>query len=512
MDGMISRRCFLAGVAGALAGCSLPRAAASRGRFCGDYWSTSEAQSRAKGFGRDSLDEDALFGRGGWARLFPDVRRDLLLMLDGGGDVPCGAGYLAQLDGRIRDAGWRGTGIRVSAQMSGETAAARCDDWAMLAEDLKRRLGESAEGNIACWKVDGGVHGRDMRYLRLMSELRESYAPDLVIDNGWSVDNALNGRPYPKAGWRPPLLLDVMGSGICRMTDNPLYDGVRRDYMELMEFSDVVRIGDTLFPMCAATALDRAVFALECADRLGSHTVVGVGDECLIAAALGLEFAMTRAPSSGGSDDAGLPWSRGERMAEASRCVAWHRVAPPYGSDRGIRLRRGMDRLEETWSCPRNSRCWESVRGRELRQSAPAVVSRGLPLPEVRSMDPSGDVPFVVAGQNPNGAKSVAAVPLVTSDRGFHTPRASVTLDARLESGEPLGVFGEFGELTVTLAGRRPSRVLACDLAGGSPEDITSCAVYDGDRITLPGDALTRIGTRQNPTGDTSSPGLYIAI
>lgn len=127
-------------------------------------------------------------------------------------------------------------------------------------------------------------------------------------------------------------------------------------------------------------------------------------------------------------------------------------------------------------------------------------------------MEPGGDVPFVVAGQNPNGAKSVAAVPLVTSDRGFHTPRASVTLDARLEFGEPLGVFGEIGELTVTISGSRPSRVLACDLAGGSPEDITDIVSYGGDRITLPGDALARIGTRQNPTGDTSSPGLFVTI
>ena len=145
-----------------------------------------------------------------------------------------------------------------------------------------------------------------------------------------------------------------------------------------------------------------------------------------------------------------------------------------------------------------------------MRQTAPAVVARGLPLPEVKSMEPGGDVPFVVAGGNPSGAKSVAAIPFVTRDRGFHTPRASITLDARLAPGEPLGIFGEMGELVVTIAGQSPSRVLACDLAGGFAEDITAHAVCDGGRIALPGDTLRRIGTRQNPTGDDSSPGLVL--
>ena len=481
----------------------------------------------------DSLNEDAVFGANGWARLFPGIRGDLLFLLDDGWDMPYGASgaaelgrqvpsgakfasligttaeCLAQLDERIRGAGWKGTGIRVVPQMAGEGYDSPCNDWAMLEEDLKRKLGESAEGNIAYWRVDGGVHGRDMRYRRLMSALRDVYAPDLVIDHCWGVDNALNGRPYPQVGWRPPLLLDVTGGGRCQMTDNPLYSGVRRDYESLMEFSDVVRTGATLFPMCAATALDRIVFAVECADRLGSRTVVNAGDECLLAAALGLEFAMSRAPGAPCAA-AGQPWNRGERMAEAYRCVNWHRIAPPFGSDCGIRLARSSSRLEEDWVYHGDATWWKAVRNREMRQLAAAVVARGMPLPAVKSMEPGGDIPFVVAGRNPSGAKSVAAIPRVTRERGFHTPRAAVTLDARLEPGAQLGVFGELGELTVTTAGRRPARVLACDLAGGFPEDITSVAVCSGDRITLPGATLSRIGTRQNPTGDASSPGLVL--
>ena len=505
---MFTRRGFIVGAAGMLAGCRLPCHVASRG-VSADCWCAFGERRGA------AIDEEAVFGGNGRTGLFPDVRKDLVFLLDDIGRFPflhgTAAECLAQLDARVRGAGWKGTGIIVEPQIAGERRDAQCEDWSRLEEDLKRRLGESAEGNVAYWRVGDGVHGHDMRYLRLMGELKRAYAPDLVVELGWDVDNALNGRPYPQVGWKPPLLLDVTGSGACRMTDNPLYDAVRRDYEALMEFSDVVRTGGTLFPMCAATALDRAVFAVECADRLGSRAVVGVGDENLIAAALGLGFAMTRAPWSPDPAE-GLQWNRGKRMAEASRCVNWHRISPPFGSDCGIRLSRSADRVEESWRFAPGSTWWKAVFRREIRQTAPAVVSRGFPLPEVRGMDPGGDVPFVAAGRNPNGAKSVAAIPIVTQDGGFHAPLASVALDARLERGEPLGVFGEFGELSVTVAGGRPSRVLACDLAGGGAEDITAQVDCGGGRIVLPGKVIDRIGTRQNPTGDESSPGLVLEL
>ena len=505
---MFTRRGFIVGAAGMMAGCRLPSRVASRG-VSADCWCAFGERGGA------TIDAEAAFGGNGRVGLFPDVRKDLVFLLDDVGRFPflhgTAAECLAQLGARVRGAGWKGTGIIVEPQIAGERRDAPCEDWSRLEEDLKRRLGESAEGNVAYWRVGDGVHGHDMRYLRLMSELKRAYAPDLVIEFGWDVDNALNGRPYPQVGWKPPLLLDVTGNGICRMTDNPLYDAVRRDYESLVEFSDVVRTGGTLFPMCAATALDRAVFAVECADRLGSRAVVGVGDENLIAAALGLGVAMTRAPWAPDSVE-GLRWNRGKRMAEASRCVNWHRISPPFGSDCGIRLARSADRIEENWRYEPGSTWWKAVFRREIRQTAPAVVSRGLPLPEVRSMDPGGEVPFVAAGRNPNGAKSVAAIPIVTQDRGFHTPLASVALDARLERGEPLGVLGEFGELSVTVAGGRPSRVLACDLAGGGAEDITAQVDCGDGRIVLSGEVIGRIGTRQNPTGDESSPGLVLEL
>ena len=553
---MFSRRAFLAEAAGlgVLSGCHWPLSSPRR-RFA-DYWCTFETQCKTKkvkaaqgavrfagdqgGLGdRDNLNEDVLFGRDGWINLYPDIRRDLVFLLDDGWDVPYGADggsdgisafgshapdrtkfpslrgstakRLAQLDERIRDAGWMGTGIWVAPQMAGERYDAPCEDWSRLEEDLKRKLAESAEGNIAYWKVDWGVHNRDLRYRRLMSELKERYAPDLLIDHCLGVDNALNGRPYPYDGWKEGDVLDVMGGDLCRMTDNPLYDGVRRDIETLMEFSDLFRTYDTLFPMCVATALDRAVFEVECADRIGSRTIINTEDEDLLAATLGLEFSMMRAPVWPRPEIA-PPWNRGERMAEATRCVNWHRLAPPFGSDCGIRILRSRHRLEEDWFFRKGSTWWTAVYAREVRQTASAVVTRGLPLPEVTSLEADGDVPFVTAGRNPNGAKSVAAVPRVTRAKGFHTPRAAVALDAALAVGEPLGVFGDFGELSVTTVAGMSAHVVARDLAGGPEDDITAATVRSGNRLTWPGEPLRHIGTRQNPPGDPSSSGLVIKL
>ena len=553
----MSRRGFLAGGTGlfALAGCRLPFAGTER-RVFADYWCTFGTQCKTKkanqargdvrfagdqgGLGdRDNLNETVLFGEHGWVKLFPEIRSDLVFLLDDGWDVRYGADgadkgiadfgshipdrekfpslvgttaqRLRQLDARIRDAGWLGTGVWVAPQMYGELYDKPCPDWGRLAEDLKRKLSESAEGGVLYWKVDWGVHNRDVRYRRLMSELKETYAPDLLIDHCWGVDNALNGRPYPYNDWKDTSQPLNMCGTLCRMTDNPLYDEVEKRYCELMEVSDVFRTYDTVFPICVATALDRAVFELECADRRQARAVINTEDEDLMAATLGMEYSMMRAPNWP-DPTVPLPWNRSRRMAEAIRCVRWHRLAPPFGSDRGIRLCRSEKRLEENWFFEKGSTWWTAVFNREIRQTAPAVVTRGLPLPTVTSAEADGSVPFVTAGRNPTGAKSVAAIPLVTRAKGFHTPRAHVELDAQLAPGEPFGVFGTFADLTVTVAAGAGMRVLAGDLAGGGREDITDACRIEKDRLTLPGALLARLGSKQNAPGDLSTPGALVEL
>jgi hypothetical protein len=91
-------------------------------------------------------------------------------------------------------------------------------------------------------------------------------------------------------------------------------------------------------------------------------------------------------------------------------------------------------------------------------------------------------------------------------------PLADVTLDIGTFA-RPVGVFGEFASLTLVttneLAGKK---ILAQDLAGTTPADITADVKIDGGRLTIPGATLHRVGLLAAKPGDLSDPGLVLAV
>lgn len=506
-------------------------------RRCRDYfctWETQRALWKGTTCERDNLNEELLLGGNGWARtLFADARQGLYLTIDDGWDVPYGAvnrgpGYAAfgrialneerfpsfrgpdvrrlrDFNAAVRDCGWKGVGLWIAAQAEGETF----EGWMAreaLEENLKRRLAESAEAGIGYWKVDWGVHSQEIWYREMMSELARTYAPDTIIDHSLGFDNALNGvaHPYDK----PRLAdgsLDLVGE-TGRMVGNPDFDGVKRTYTRIMSFSDSFRTYDTLGPMTSATAVERAVFELLCADATRSRCTINVEDEPLLGAALGLGIGVMR--SAVWPDPVvPEPEPKQRRLAEIARCVAWRAFAPVFGSDRGCPVRFSEATAEENWHFADRSTWWSAAFGRTLFQRAPSLVSRGLPLPEVRSRD--GERPIVCASRHPDtGAVAVAAIPLLTQAKGRHTPVCDVTLDATLDGLTPLGVFGRFGSLTLRC--RAGERILARDLLAESPTDITAACRFENGSVTLPGDLLARIGV--SAKDDTSSPGALVHI
>ena len=140
--------------------------------------------------------------------------------------------------------------------------------------------------------------------------------------------------------------------------------------------------------------------------------------------------------------------------------------------------------------------------GKEVRQGAPAVVARGMGLPEVRA---DGERPFVLSARNPNGALSVAALPRIAGERSV-TPPADVIIDADLTPETPLGVFGEMKTLSLRASCQR--RLFAQDLAGGSVHDITAAAHFTEGKVVLSGNALAAIGKEAD--ADDSLPGTLV--
>ena len=539
----MNRRQFMGGLAAAggayaLGGCRTWYGGGTRklrDYFC--TWETQRALWKGKTCERDNMNEEVLFGPNGWADLFPEARAGLVMVLDDGWDVPYGAvnkddGYAAfgslipdagrfpsltgstvsklrQLRRRLEDRGWGGLGLWVAAQACGETHK---DPFSKerLIEDLKRKLSESAEAGVAYWKVDWGVHGSDVEYRRWASELARHYAPDLIVDHSCGFDNAVNGCAYPyDPPWKPGAELPKIDGATGRMIGTPGFERVREQYTAMMSYSDSFRTYDTLPPMTSATALERAVFELQCADATRSPCTINVEDEPLIGAALGLGIGVMRA-AVWPDPKVAEPEPKQRRLAEITRCVRWREDAPVFGSDRGCPVQFSETTGEETWTFEKDSTWWSAAFGKTLRQVAPSVVSRGLSLPAVTCLD--GERPLVCASRNPEtGALSVASLPILTVGKGRHTPRADVRLDAVLSRSVPLGVFGDFASVTLR-DGAPDARVLARDLAGGADVDITDRCTRTSGTLVLPGSLLSEIGRSSNPSGDFSSPGVRVTL
>lgn len=540
---MINRRIFLEALTatGGLwtcGGCRVFAPIGGSSRTCRDYfctWETQRALWTATTCERDNLNEELLFGPRGWARtLFPASRAGIHFVLDDGWDVPYGADSagdglaafgslcpdaarfpslkgtrrerLSQLNDRLRELGWKSVGLWIAAQVDGETRK-RPFLRERVVESFKRRLAEAQEAGIGYWKVDWGVHSAEPWFRRTLSELAREYAPDVIVDHALGFDNALNGvaHPYDVPGWQKGKM-DLVGS-TGRMIGVPGFESVRAKYTELMSFSDSFRTYDTLPPMVSATALERTVFELQCADATKSACTINVEDEPLIGAALGCGIGIMRA-AVWPDPKVPEPEPKQRRLKEIDRCLAWRAFSPVFGSDCGTPVRFSETTGREDWHYEPKSTWWSEVFGRDFFQVAPSVVSRGLALPRVRALD--GENPLVCASRNPlTGALAVASLPLLTKAKGRHTPRADVTLAARLAPTAPLAVFGRFESVTLG-DGAPAARIVARDLAGGDETDITARCHRTAGALTLPGSLLAEIGTRTNGRGDCSSPGTIL--
>jgi hypothetical protein len=119
--------------------------------------------------------------------------------------------------------------------------------------------------------------------------------------------------------------------------------------------------------------------------------------------------------------------------------------------------------------------------------------------------------PYILASKYPNGSIAVAAIGR-TINRAYITPRANVTIKAqRLD--KPLGIFGYYNELTIQLS--EPSsftRILAQDLAGDTPVDVTQKVLQKGNNVIIPGALIDKIGLMYATKGDKSEPGLVLTF
>ena len=146
---------------------------------------------------------------------------------------------------------------------------------------------------------------------------------------------------------------------------------------------------------------------------------------------------------------------------------------------------------------------------------APARIARGgLALPIV-TMPDGTEPPYILCSRHPDGEIAIASIPRNPGENGklkLVFPLADVTVAAG-KLDRPIGIFGEYASLTLVsttdLAGEH---ILAQDLAGTTPVDITAEVKIAGGRLTIPGSVIHRIGVMAGKPGDVSDPGLVLVV
>ena len=478
-----------------------------------DYFCTWQAQLyRCNNAGpqgqRDCLTEENIFGDsigGGWAKLHPDARQDLIFLMDDSWDIPIGAlkdqsdeygslilakdkfpsfvkgdsneKAMERLNQKIQEAGWRAMGGWICAQQAPKYAR---EDPGIYWEN---RLRWTENAGWRYWKIDWGTECNKYAFRRMLTEMRYRYAPHV---------------------WMEQAMLP-----------------------ELIPYADTFRTYDVFTLMGIPCTLEKLNVDLRYDAAPGYLGLINCMDEVYIAAALGCAIDVTRhnlgTRLPDGRPDPSFPDLHRRlktRMDEVTRTVRWHRIAPAFsvnGSETSI----DDQRLTDTWQVENYleeiEAWWKFRDGDVIERSAPARFARGLPLPQVSPYE-NGDVPYTVASRHPSGAVSIATLGR-TRDRRFFTPKCRVTLDASKADrpGTPyngwFGIFGEYESLTLLTPHAVPGRrVLMQDLLGTQALDVTSQVDMTEGKICIPGPLIHQLGTLCAHPGDTSEPGLTLAI
>ena len=469
-----------------------------------NYFCTWAAQNYLYGWGKDPINLDSvishnnaaglmnerlLTGNDGWLNFYKKVHSDLIFLFD--------EGYNTKEQDAMEIDPEKFPSLHGSpaerqiqlAQLISKYGWGKLGFWSRnikpLPEAIERLIWAKNAG-VGYWKIDGG--DEKCQY----DSLRDIYYPQLVIEHGrWpgvSVFN--NGR------------------------NGGLMTGYGTSRLYFLEHTDVIRIYDIDQPIGEITGLARIAGLLATANGdKKAKAIINCEDLVTVGAALGCSYGIFRFPVTGkrsqGDPDifnAG-PRQTKKRMDDVIRAVRWQRIAPPFSSgaepvniDTASLTDKMTIRKGETWDMHIPS---------PLTQSAPARISRGLPLAKVKAL---GKVPFVIASKNPNGAVSIATLGRFSDAEGYTTPLADVFQEVGAIP-KFIGVFGYYKILTLHFnATLKNKRILAQDIAGDKASDITSKVTIKGNDLIITGDLIKQVGLNSASPGDVSDPGLVIAI
>lgn len=454
---------------------------------------------------RAFLNEEILFGQNGWANLYPEVRKDLILVFDDGWDVDYGvhpatqrkkfgsqilsserfpsligktpAQSLKNLSDKVKSYGWRGIGIWVAPQLSSEN-----DDYLLPYDESQddywiERIKWSKEAGVLYWKVDWGTHEHDIYFRRKLIALKNEIYPELLIEHSANVV-PLNGMKWAQ-------VTDETGRIFGEEKIRILTDGI-------VAISEVFRSYDVTPHLSVPTTLDRLCYEIPRA--IG---YVNGEDEVYMSVALGCSFGIMRSTLGAGKVNK-VPYEC-DKTDEAVASVRWQRAFPAFT---GGSFTVSNEILSDYhYYLPEDS-WYASAYGKTICQSAPAIVARNTKLPTVTA---TGEKPFVTLCKNPNGVYSLATHPRL-KNRELVFPRAKIEFS--LDSGsDTVGVLGVIDEVIITLD-KNVKTVYAQSMLEDEAVNITKYVEIVGKTVKIKGETLEKLWR----PSDKSLPAIALKI
>lgn len=486
-------------------------------QLTGNYWCSWRTQStalateelRKKGYNlRNRIDQDFLFGEiGTLTKYFEPIRGDLIVVLDDGWDVPVdppdrkGIGIfgslevnhdrfpfthgepkerLKQLADRIRALGYKGVGLWIACQKPYNDLSPEEES----IEDEREYWIERAKwcdyADIAYWKVDWGRSCKSAEYREMMTEAVKKHAPRLLIEHAYT--QPAYDAPYAE-----------------RLADEERSTRIGKT----LAISDFLRAYDVVPEFRYTTMFGRTAEILQNYKGVndGCLGIINIEDPVQIGAALGCSLGIMRHQIE---EKRAVKPTLVTPFEDAVRAVMWQRIAPPFGV-RESDFRISENFVTDRWDYPiTKEHQWPYLSGKTIIQNSPASISRGMALPRVET---DGVMPLVGCSKHPNGAIAVGSFPRTLDGKlNTHYP-AHVTVEGA-NADAPIGVFGFYKSLTVVFKNAPEGRLFAQDLASDTATDVTDEVIIEGNRLTLHGELISRVGLTVARDPEHETPGV----
>lgn len=384
----------------------------------------------------------------------------------------------------IQSLGWKGLGIWVRGNISYELAR-KFVEWSKYA-------------GIEYWKIDGGDIDEFYSY-----KAKKEIFPELILEYVTPTGN-LNPQ-WDKPGlYEYPSLYQI--------------DSIHRiKTLKVLQNSDTFRTYDASPQLMTTTTLRRIHDILKMTSNNPVYvSTLNVQDDCNVAAAMGCLVASKRHPNFNerlykGKDLHhqlnGKRHMQG-RMNEVERFCCWERIAPAFPAGEGTYSYSEMELIDSV--CYDEYSTWnKATYGKVVRQSAPAIMARNIPLPKVES---DGEFPYVMATRYPNGSLCIATEGRANTKDEWYYPLAKVTVQIDDVSAR-VGIFGYYKELVLQY--NKPitiSKIWAQDLLAEYSVDIKDKVIIEDNKIIIPGNVIEKIGLSCADEGDISVPGMVLKL